>query len=142
MKQTRGRERERERETETKMHQDEERRAKELESREKERNSKYYETRQRKLKETRNTARKVPPIKCPLEPKAIGKFIICAANTNALEIANRAVIERVYVCCAFFQDHTRMPTDRTHIIIAKTIEVLLRINPSEMCIYPLPVTLL
>ncbi len=42
-----------------------------------------------------NTARNVPPTKCPLVPKVIGKFIICAAKTNALEIASNAVIERV-----------------------------------------------
>jgi hypothetical protein len=89
-----------------------------------------------------STARKVPPIKCPLVPKSIGKFIICAANTNALEIASRAVIERVYVSCAFFHDHARIPIDRNHIMMAKTSEVLLKINPSDMCIYPLPVTLL
>ena len=90
----------------------------------------------------KSTARKVPPTKCPLEPKTIGKLIICAAKTNALEIANRAVIERVYVCWAFFQDQARIPIDRNHIMMAKTIEVLLNINPSEMCTYPLPVTLL
>ena len=85
-----------------------------------------------------STARKVPPIKCPLVPKAIGKLIICAANTNALDIANRAVIEREYVCCAFFQDHAKMPTDIIHIAIAKMIEVLFRINPSDMCMIKLP----
>ena len=81
----------------------------------------------------KSTARNVPPTKCPLVPKAIGKFIIYAANTNALNIANNAVIERVYVCCAFFQDHAKMPIEIIHIIIAKTIEVLLKISPSEMC---------
>jgi len=42
-----------------------------------------------------NTARKVPPIKCPLVPNAIGKLIICAAKTNAAEMASRAAMERL-----------------------------------------------
>jgi hypothetical protein len=41
------------------------------------------------------TARNVPPTKCPLVPKTIGKFIICAANMKALEMASSAVMERV-----------------------------------------------
>jgi hypothetical protein len=42
-----------------------------------------------------NIDRKVPPTRCPLVPKTIGKFIIRAANTKALDMARRAVIERV-----------------------------------------------
>jgi hypothetical protein len=42
-----------------------------------------------------NTARKVPPTRCPLVPKAIGKFIIWAAKTKALEIASIDVKDRV-----------------------------------------------
>jgi len=40
-----------------------------------------------------STARKVPPTRWPLVPKAIGKLIICAANTKALDMASKAVME-------------------------------------------------
>jgi hypothetical protein len=43
----------------------------------------------------RRTAKNVPPTKCPLDPKIIGKLIICAANTKALEIARITLIERL-----------------------------------------------
>jgi len=37
------------------------------------------------------TARKVPPTRCPLAPAKIGKLIIWAAKTKALETANMGV---------------------------------------------------
>ena len=43
----------------------------------------------------RSMARKVPPTRCPLVPKAMGKFIIWAAKTKALEIARREVMLRL-----------------------------------------------
>jgi len=80
-----------------------------------------------------STARKVPPTRCPLVPNAIGKLIICAANTNALDIASKAVMEREYVAFAFFHDHARKARETIHIATAAAIEGALVISPSGMC---------
>jgi len=76
-------------------------------------------------------ARNVPPTRCPLVPNIIGKLIICATNTNALEIASKAVIEREYVAFAFLQDQARNAMDTIH--IATAVAGLLIMSPSGMC---------
>src|SRR3990172_11584519 len=48
-------------------------------------------------------AKKVPPTKCPLVPRIIGKFIICAAKTKALEIASKGAKDLGYSALTFFQ---------------------------------------
>jgi hypothetical protein len=66
----------------------------------------------------RRTETKVPPTKCPLVPRMIGKLIICAANTKALEIASNGAKERGYSALTFFQDHARKTSEIPNIVAA------------------------
>ena len=74
-------------------------------------------------------ARKVPPTKCPLVPKIIGKLIICAAKTNALEIASKGAKDFGYSARTFFQENARKTIDIPNI----TAAVVGVTNPSGMC---------
>src|SRR3990170_7817229 len=77
----------------------------------------------------KRTARKVPPTRCPLVPYTIGKFIIWAAKTKALEIASMATKDCGYSDLTFFHDHARNAIDTANIVTA----VAGLMNPSGMC---------
>jgi hypothetical protein len=84
-----------------------------------------------------NIPRNVPPTRCPLLPIAIGKFIICAAKTKALEIDRIAANECVYVALAFFLEINNRMMAAANVIIAIDGSM----NPSLMCIHMPLVTL-
>src|SRR3990172_3801358 len=85
----------------------------------------------------KRTARKVPPTKCPLVPRIIGKLIICAAKTNALEIASKGAKDLGYSALTFFQENARKNMDIPNI----TAAVVGVMKPSGTCIPSTLVTL-
>ena len=60
----------------------------------------------------------------------IGKFIICAAKTKALDIARRGATDVEYVFFTFLQAHTRNPIEAAYI----SMQIVMLKNPSGMCI--------
>lgn len=62
-----------------------------------------------------NTARKVPPTRCPEVPYTIGKFSIWATKTKALETAMMGTSERENVLLAPLQAHVKKTNDTTYI---------------------------